>query len=75
MCYSSLFKNCVGAVDGIAIEIQAPRSDDPAADRNQKRFFSWSELKYCFNMQAVCNSIRLASSILGDDLQACRFNQ
>lgn len=44
--YSSLFKHCVGAIDGIAIEIQAPRSDDPAAGRNQQRLFSGSKLKY-----------------------------
>jgi hypothetical protein len=43
-----LFQFCTGAIDGLAIHIQAPSSRDV---KNQKRFFSGSKMKFCINMQ------------------------
>lgn len=45
-------RNCVGAIDGIAIRIQCPSKADcsnPAAHLNRKGFYS-------INCQAICDS-------------------
>lgn len=48
-----LFSYCTGAIDGLAITIQAPPNDQVM---NQTRFFSGSKKKFCLNMQGVCNA-------------------
>ena len=50
--YNNPLANCVGAVDGIAIEIRRPGSDECSISRsfyNRKGFFA-------YNMQAVCDA-------------------
>lgn len=46
-----IFKFCTGAIDGIAITIECPKTT-----LNQKRYYSGSKMKYCINLQAVCDA-------------------
>lgn len=47
----SLFKFCTGCIDGLAIQIAAPRGQ-----ANQARYWSNSKKKYAINMQGVCDA-------------------
>ena len=48
-----LFSHCVGAIDGLAIQIRAPNRKD---SDNQLRFHSNSKKMYCINVQGVCDA-------------------
>lgn len=50
-----LFEFCVGAIDGLAIQIVAP-SRKMGGGLNAKKFFSGSKKYYCVNMQGVCDA-------------------
>lgn len=47
-----MFEFCVGAIDGLAIQIRAPSKCDTKV---QSRFWSGNKKMYCLNMQGVCD--------------------
>ena len=55
-----LFEYCVGAIDGLAIHIRAPRETET---HHQTRFFSGSKKKHCLNMQAVCDANMMFTAV------------
>jgi AcrR family transcriptional regulator len=48
-----LFEYCTGAIDGLAIAIQAPSAKDTS---NQRRFYSTTKDMYCINTQLVSDA-------------------
>lgn len=50
-----LFHYCTGALDGLAIRIQAPSKKETA---NQTRFFNGNKKFFALNMQGVCDAQR-----------------
>lgn len=50
-----LFDFCVGAVDGLAIQVIAP-SEIRGGGLNARRYYSGSKKQYCVNLQAVCDA-------------------
>jgi hypothetical protein len=51
-----LFKYCVGAIDGLAIYVEAPTSKGKGGGLNTRRYYSGSKKSYCLNLQGVCDA-------------------
>ena len=54
----NLFSHCVGAIDGLAIKITCPKGV-----MNQSGYYSGNKKSYTLNMQAVCDSNCLFTSV------------